>query len=98
MVYLVASFDWYTMLENIVDNWVQWLILCWLSYAFCYRGVSEKVGQSGRVVFEAIAGMLAIVAIFILLTNGRGCTPSETLRYDADDSECVPAGPGIYGC
>lgn len=48
------------MLENIVDNWIQWLILCWLSFAFCYRGVSEKVGQSGRAVFEAIAGMLAI--------------------------------------
>jgi hypothetical protein len=96
--FVVASVEWSAMIENLLDNSTQWLILFWLTFAFFYSGASEKGGHSSKAVFETAAFALVVAMIFMLLTNGRGCTSSQSLRYDTNDTECVPAGPGIYGC
>lgn len=75
-----------------IDSLSPWL----LAFAGLF-GVLLAI-NSGRPApmraIEIAKGAAALIIIFAFLTGGRGCASGGP----PGDVDCIPAGPGIYGC
>lgn len=74
--------------RSVVDNWGQFAAVFFIVFVFAAANETKLTLKS---CVEITKGALAIVVIFAFLSAGKGCTRSGDI-----DSDCRPAGPGIY--
>ena len=86
-------------MANIFGDMPGWLILllgicAWLAYLFA----SGKVDNAQTSPTKTIVLIRDILSIVVLVFIVFGVTQCTDLSTTADEFECIPAGPGIYGC
>lgn len=83
-----------SFIEAIAENWWQFAI------AFAVLTYIARISNRDRIesgkpatsLLEDLKGVLAIIAVFVFLSGGKGCSGGGS----SVDMECRPAGTAIY--
>lgn len=74
------------------DFWVQAAILFYCAYCFFHYGaVSKSIPITWRTRWEIVQAAVIVVALFAMVSEGRGCTVHHTTEFDcaaAADADC----------
>lgn len=73
--------------QSVMANWWQFAAVFLIVMVF---GLANEKTLTMKAAIDILKGALSIVVIFAFLSGGRGCSSS------GGDSDCNPAGPGIY--